>query len=103
MFQCLNVFFFSQGMELTSISSSQFSSNTNLRFISLGYNQLTEIPSGLFEGLNSLGEVRLYDTTVTCACDTLWFMTHAQENYISLYGDILCNNAEHTGKMIILF
>ena len=82
---------------MTSLSSSIFSTNQNIRTISLGRNQLTEVPSGLFDGLSRLGEIRLYDTEVSCTCDSLWFMAHATENYISLHGDVICNNAEYAG------
>ena len=57
-----------------------------------------EIPSGLFDGLGSLTEVRLYDTTVDCTCDDLWFVTYTKNNYISLYGDVLCRSGSHAGK-----
>ena len=87
-----------QGMDMTSLSSSVFSTNQNLRSISLGHNQLTEIPSGLFDGLSSLGEVRLYNTEVSCTCESLWFMAHAIDNYISLHGDVICNNGDYAGK-----
>ena len=40
----------------------------------------------------------MYDTEVSCTCDSLWFMTYATENYISLYGDVICNNAEYIGN-----
>ena len=87
-------------MELTTLSASQFSGNPNLRFLSLSWNGLTDLPSGLFDGLNGLGEIRLYGTTLDCTCESLWFMTHADENYISLHGDIVCNNGDYVGKLV---
>ena len=85
-------------MELTSISSDQFTSNTKLRFLSMGWNNLAEIPTGVLDGLDSLTEVRLYDTSIECSCDNLWFVTYTQDHYISLYGDILCANGDYESK-----
>ena len=91
-------FSFNQGLDITSVSAIQFSNNPKLRFLSLGWNDLTEFPSGLLDGLDSLAELRLYDTSVTCACDDLWFITHAQEKFISLHGDIICNGGSYAGN-----
>ena len=87
-------------MDLTLIDASQFASNTKLRFLSLGWNDFTMIPNGLFDGLISLSEIRLYDTTVSCSsCDDLWFLAYAKNNYISLYGDVICGDGTYIGKL----
>ena len=88
-------------MELTSISASQFSGNPNLRFLSMGWNDLTDIPAGLFDGLNSLGEIKLYGTALSCSCDSLWFMTYVDSNYLSLFGDIVCNDGDYIGTFVV--
>ncbi|KAL4221621.1 Platelet glycoprotein Ib beta chain [Mactra antiquata] len=81
-----------KGLGLSALDSSLFSSNTNLRFISLGYNSFSELPTGLFDGLDSLAELHLYDTQIDCTCSKLWFYSHAETTKMKIHGDVTCTS-----------
>lgn len=69
-----------------------FSNNTKLRYLSLGHNAFTELPSGLLDGLNALAEVHLYATELECTCEKVWLFTHAETSRTKLRGDIICSS-----------
>jgi len=81
-----------EGLGLTSIDASFFSTNTKLRYISLSRNSLTTIPTTLFDGLDSLAEVQLYETELPCTCAELWFYDRVESTKMKIYGDIICTS-----------
>ncbi|XP_045163910.2 uncharacterized protein LOC123528247 [Mercenaria mercenaria] len=79
-----------EGLDLNTLEASMFSNNTKLRILSLGYNSFTTLPSGLFDNLDSLAELHLYDTQLDCNCTNLWFFEHADTTKMKIRGDMTC-------------
>lgn len=79
-------------LHMTSVRQDTFSKNTKLTNLSLSYNEFNSIPSGLFSGATSLEYVRLDGMSWACSCSELWFITYAQDNNITLDGDIVCTS-----------
>ena len=79
-----------QGAAVTSLTSDIFQYNTKLRYIDVSDNQFTSIPIGLFNGLDSLSDVHMYNIDWQCSCDNMWFVEHAVNNNITLFGEYMC-------------
>ena len=91
-----------QGLGLTSIDGAFFSTNTKLRYISMSRNSFTTIPSTLFDNLDSLAEVQLYETTLPCTCSELWFYGRVESTKMKVYGDIICSSPDSYLSMCFL-
>ncbi|XP_045161800.2 leucine-rich repeat transmembrane protein FLRT3-like [Mercenaria mercenaria] len=84
------------GADLDTVSADVFTFNTKLTHIDLSDNTMTSIPSGLFDNLNSLSEVAMYNIEWTCSCDNTWFVEYTTTNNISMFGDYMCSNIAGT-------
>ena len=84
-----NVLLF-QNSALNTISADTFRYTTKVRYIDLSDNQFTSLPSGLFDGLDSLAEVHLYNIDWFCSCGDLWWYEYAKDNNITIFGDQMC-------------
>ncbi|XP_052820479.1 uncharacterized protein LOC128246328 [Mya arenaria] len=93
-----------EGLEVSSISSSMFSDSTKLRFLSLGHNALTELPSGLLDGLDSLAELHLYSTELDCSCEQLWMYSESIITRMKIFGDVICQSpAAYLDKKAVVY
>ncbi|KAL4221377.1 Toll-like receptor 7 [Mactra antiquata] len=87
-----------RNMNLSSIDAALFGSGTcvNIRYLDLSDNSISDYPSSLFSNLKNLGVITMYGQDIACSCSSLWFMDHANTNYLTLDGDIICTS---TGKL----
>ncbi|XP_060573711.1 leucine-rich repeat transmembrane protein FLRT3-like isoform X2 [Ruditapes philippinarum] len=80
------------GADLETISADVFTFNSKLTHIDLSDNTFVSIPSGIFDNLNSLSGVDIYNIQWTCSCDNTWFVDYSAKNNISMSGDYMCSN-----------
>ena len=78
---------------MNTLTLDTFQYNTKLRHIDLSDNGFTSLPNNVFNGLNALAEVTLYNIAWECSCDNLWFVSYANANNVTLLGDLVCANA----------
>lgn len=81
-----------EGCGISVFSADFFSANTKLRYVSIGHNTMTTIPTALFDGLDSLAEVQLYATETVCSCDNLWMYNASEITRMKIFGDFLCSS-----------
>lgn len=74
------------------MTSDVFSYNTKIKYIDISDNEFTSIPSGLFDNLNSLSEVRIENTHWQCSCSNNWFVDFFDKNNVILFGENICSN-----------
>lgn len=76
---------------LTSLETSTFSQNTQLRRLIIRDNPITAIPNNLFSGLDALVYVELNGLSLTCSCDNVWFVKHFIDHNITLGEGAVCS------------
>ncbi|KAH3689236.1 hypothetical protein DPMN_191101 [Dreissena polymorpha] len=93
-----------EGMDLSSLDASLLTKNTALRFLSLGHNAFTELPTGLLDTQNSLAELHLYNTRLECTCEKLWLYKHLDTTRTKVFGDVICSSpTDWTEKKAAVF
>ena len=68
-----------------------FSALTNIKYISLMNNLITQLDNNMFSGLNALSQVDVFGIKWYCSCSKLWFLEYAMSNNITFNGDLVCN------------
>ena len=77
---------------MDTIGADVFTYNSKLRYIDISDNTFASIPSGIFGGLDSLSDVRIYNIDWECSCTNAWFVEYVITNNITLFGDLMCSN-----------
>ncbi|KAL4220899.1 Leucine-rich repeat transmembrane protein flrt1 [Mactra antiquata] len=82
------------GADIETLTSDTFLYTSKIRYIDVSDNSFTVLPSGMFDNLNSLSEVKVYNIEWSCSCTDNWFVDYATTNNINMYGDFMCSNVE---------
>lgn len=88
------------GSDIGSVTADLFRYNTKLVHIDISDNTFTGVPSGLWNGLDSLAEFHTYDINWDCTCENIWFVGTAYTTNVTLFGDNICSA---TGKSIVKY
>lgn len=88
-----------EGLNIQHLNTSTFTNLTNVRYLSLANNKLTNISTGIFNEMRALTEVNMDGNSWVCNCDELWFLDYSLYHNIRLTGGPLCDTpAEYNCK-----
>ncbi|XP_052820233.1 uncharacterized protein LOC128246066 [Mya arenaria] len=83
-----------RGGNVSAISADTFRYNTKLTMIDISDNTFTSLPSSVFDGLDLLSDVKVYNIDWECTCDNLAWLAYTYAENITLFGDFACANVE---------
>lgn len=81
---------------MNTVSADTFRYTPKLRYIDLSNNLFTNIPTGLFDGLDSLAEVHFHNIDWICSCEHLWWYTYLKDRNVTIFGDLMCETPTGT-------
>ena len=84
--------YFFQSAGLSQVSADSLKYSPSLKHVDISDNLFTSIPSGLFNGLSGLSEVRVFNIEWNCDCSSLWWVEYTLDNNITMMGDFVCSN-----------